>query len=164
MKLYDVTAELEAIITDYDLETEEQIKELPPEVKARLDLFRQAASDALENIWAQIKNLSAEAEVLKAEKQRLSARQQTCERRAEWLKTYVTECIGEGTKWQSPDGSRKFGWRKSEAVVVTDADAVPDCYCVFERTPVLTEIKKDLKSDVIVPGATLIKRLNLQVQ
>ena len=122
------------------------------------------AQEKLSNIWALIKNYSAEADALKAEKQRLAARQSTAERRADWLKQYVAYCIGEGTKWQSPDGSRQFGWRKSEAVVVSDVDAVPDAYCVFERRPLLSEIKKDLKSGAEIPGAVIEGRLNLQVK
>jgi hypothetical protein len=164
MKLYEVTAELEQIIDDYELESEAQANELPDAVKARIVELKDDYHGKLSNIWALIKNYSAEADALKAEKQRLAARQSTAERRADWLKQYVAFCLGEGAKWQSPDGSRQFGWRKSEAVIVSDADAVPDAYCEFKRVPVLTEIKKDLKSGAEVPGATLESRLNLQVK
>lgn len=163
MRLYDVTAELEKIIDDYELETEEQIKDLPPEVKAKLQALQGEAMENLSHIWAAIKNYGAEAEALKAEKQRLAARQQAAERRAEWLKQYVALCIGEGTRWQSADGSRKFSWRKSEAVEVVDRESIPDCYRVFDWKPALTEIKKDLKSGAEVPGAKIETRLNLQV-
>lgn len=163
MRLYDVTAELEKIIDDYELETEEQLKDLPPEIKAKLQELQVDANGMLYNIWGMIKNLDAEADALKAEKQRLAARQSTAERRAEWLKQYVALCIGEGTRWQSADGSRKFSWRKSEAVEVVDRESIPDCYRVFDWKPALTEIKKDLKSGAEVPGAEIVQRLNLQV-
>lgn len=164
MRLYDVTAELEKIIDDYELETEEQLKDLPPEIKAKLQELQVDANGMLYNIWGLIKNLDAEAAALKAEKQRLAARQSTAERRAEWFKQYVAFCLGEGTKWESADKTRQFTWRKSEGVEIENENAIPDYYCVFTRKPALTEIKKDLKSGAEVPGAVVVERLNLQVK
>jgi len=161
MKLYEICNEIEVLFEECG---EEEPSELPAEVRERLEALRISLSEKLSNIWALIKNLSAEAEALNAEAARLRRAAKARENRVQALKNYVTYCLGEGTRWKSPDGTREFSWRRSEAVEVQDESAIPDCYCAVERRILLTELKRDLKSGATVPGATLVQRMNLQVR
>lgn len=162
-RLYEVIAEIEALYDD--LESEDGAGELPiEEIKRRLDALEFAADEKLTHYWRSLKNWSAQAEAIEAEEKRLRARRHTLENRVASLKAYVGEALGAGNKWKAPDGVAAFSWRKSEAVKIENEDRIPDAWCVFERKPVLTEIKQTLKEGGEVPGARLETRQHVQVR
>jgi hypothetical protein len=163
MQIYKIEAEMEKIFAAYD---DVEPEDMPADVCRQLDAMQLELDRKYAGIWALIKNLEAEGAAYAEEAKRLYEIKRSREKRVESLKSYICYCLGEGMKWKSPDGLRQFGWRKSEAVEVTDPDAVPDCYCAFERKPILSEIKKDRDPLIAgeIPGVRLVQRLNLQVK
>lgn len=163
MNLYELIDEIEKLSEELDRADDEA---LTLDLNAKIEALGLQAHDKLAGLWRWIKNLEAEAEMLAAEKKRLGARQSTLENRVESLKAYVGGVLGEGNKWKQQDGPAAFSWRKSEAVVIDDLDALPDCYVKFEKSADKAAIKADkdplLKGEI--PGVRLEQRLNLQVR
>jgi len=170
MKLYELSDEIARIedeladILDGEDEPEGGVD---PAIAAALDRYDALVLqlDAkLSGMWRWLRNIDARATAVENEAKRLSARGRRLRRLHDGIKRYVAFCLGEGRKWEEPDGPAAFSWRRSEAVEVQDESAIPDCYCVFDRRPLLSEIKKGIKSGATVPGAALVQRMNLQVR
>lgn len=162
--LYELTAEIEKLNAELQAADDQGDEATADVIIARIEALGLEADAKLSAIWRWMKNLEAEGAVLAEEAKRLYERKRRAEGRYESLKGHVATCLGEGRKWQEPGGVAAFGWRKSEAVKVESEDQIPDAWCVFERKPVLAEIKKTLKEGGEVPGALLLQRQNLQVK
>ena len=122
--------------------------------------------DKLESIACLYKESLAMAEALKAEEKNLEARRTAYEKKAEWLKNYMSESmllVGK-TKLERPRANLRF--IKSESVRILDNDAIPVIYTSRKVTysPNKVAIKKAIKSGIKVDGAVLDVKENLQVK
>lgn len=125
--LYQINAEIEqAWSAAVDPETGEIISE---EAMQAINELSMARDEKIENIALAYKNTCAEAEALKAEKLALQKRQQSAEKKAEWLKQYLSLYMGHEEKYKSEKVS--IGWRKSEIVQVDENAFLPDEYFNF---------------------------------
>lgn len=110
-----------------------------------------------------IKNWLAEADAIKVEKVRLQKRQSAREKAADRLKGYLSGFIPEGEKIQS--AKAEIAWRKSEAVSVSaEPEDLPEQFIRIERRPVLSTIKKALKSGEEIAGCELQTKQNIQIK
>lgn len=116
----------------------------------------------IESICLWIKNLKAEAEALKAEKDAFAARQKSAENKMESLKRYISGYL-DGTPFKNAKVQVSF--RKSEAVEIMEGAIIPDEYLRFKEPEVnKTELKKALKSGIVLEGVSIVENQNIQIK
>jgi len=154
MKLYELSAELDAILDQADADT----GELPPDAAEALDTLSLQFAAKAEDCAKAILNRNAEAEALRVEIMRLEKRRDALCDQTQWLKDYLlAELDHAGIDHIDGELLKVRAQRNSAAsVTITDEGAVPDA---FKRA--VTEVKIDRKAiaDAIkagqeVPGAT----------
>lgn len=128
----------------------------------RLHDLNMERSAKIKNIALWQKNEAAIAEEIKAEEQRLYDRRKAHETKAKTLKSYL-ENVMQGEKYE--DAQCKISWRKSQAVVITDAARIPSNYFVPQE-PKLDKmaVKKDLKAGIDIDGAAIEEHQNIQIK
>lgn len=119
----------------------------------------------IDNIAVFVKNLEAEADAIKAEEKRLKERREAKERKAERLKNYIkTSMMLQGeTKFESARVSMAL--RNSKAVVV-DESKLESVYFINKIVQSVDKkaIKAALEAGILVEGAMLEERKNLQIK
>lgn len=119
----------------------------------------------IDNIAVYVKNLEAEADAIKAEEKKLKERREAKERKAERLKNYIkTSMMLQGeTKFESARVSMAL--RNSKAVVV-DENKLESVYFINKIVQSVDKkaIKAALEAGILVEGAMLEERKNLQIK
>lgn len=138
----------------------------PEVVAATLEELAGELSDKARAVAFVIRAIEAEAEAEKAWAKTAMDKAKSLQNRADGLREYLSgamlACGLE--KVSSPGISLSF--RKSEAVNIFDQSAIPAEYMAEPKPPEpnKTAIKADLKEGVIIPGASLEVRHNLQIK
>lgn len=160
MKLYEITGEIEAILE----RVEARGGEILPDDVAALDALNLALEVKVENICHVLRDIEGDIFKIMKERNSLDNKKERLERQAANLKNYLGSCLGERTKLKA--GIYSVGWRESTSVDVVDPDSLPDPYWRTKTTrePDKTVIAQDLKSELNVPGARLVKKQNLQIR
>lgn len=161
MNLYQINAEIMKAFDDaVDPETGEIVNE---EAFAALDELSVERDTKVENILLWIKNLLSDAEQLKAEKMAFDERKKKVEKKAESLICYISSAL-DGQKFETTKVTAS--WRKSEVAVFDgDIETLPDEFKRYVKPEVnKTELKKALKAGVVIAGAHLEKKNNLQIK
>ncbi len=162
MKLYEIDAQIEAILQNVDAETGEVI--VDTEALTALQMERDAK---LENIALYYKDMMGDAEKLKNEIDALKARYDVTKRTAESLKNYLTFALA-GEAFKSPRVA--CSWRTSEVVELSEdfiawATKNGEQFLRYkDPEPDKTAIKAALKEGQTVFGAELVKKTNLTVK
>ena len=119
----------------------------------------------IDNIAVYVKNLEAEADAIKAEEKKLKERREAKEKKAERLKNYIkTSMMLQGeTKFESARVSMAL--RNSKAVVV-DESKLESVYFINKLVQSVDKkaIKAALEAGILVEGAMLEERKNLQIK
>lgn len=161
-KLYELDQRInELIANSIDPET----GEVSDGFIEKLDALNMERNKKIDNIMCLIKNLISDAEGWEAEEKRLAELKKSAKSRAESLKAYLTNYMEAGVeKFTSPHG--KIGWRKSEKVIVQDVDALPEEFkkVKVDITADLVSLKKALKEDVKIDGASIEEHQNIQIK
>lgn len=153
MNLYEID---QAIMSLIDEETGE-VKDY--EAFASLQMDKETK---IENTALYIKNLLSDAEQLKAEKQRFAERQKQAEAKAESLKNYLDLFLA-GEKFSSTKVNVTY--RKSSSIDVYDITKIPDKYLKFaDPTADKTAISTALKNGVVIEGAKIVEKNNIQIK
>lgn len=162
MQLYKIVKSIQKV---FETPTGDVIDSETGEVfnKKYLDNLRIAKNRKIENIACWIKNLQAEIEAYKKEEESFRLRRKQAENRIENLKWYLTEWIP-GEKIETPRA--KISWRKSEVVNILDENLIPSGYKSQKITEVIDkkEIKKAIKSGMVVAGADIKVNQNIQIK
>lgn len=160
MKLYEIDQAIEACI---DLETGEVLD------SERLDALQMERTAKLEGVACWVKNLEAEADALKAEKDNLAKREKAARNKAESLKNWLAYAL-QGEKLTTAKAAISF--RKSESVEVPNQDLFI-VWASQEHNSLLNykkpelkmkAIKEALKAGIMLPGARLVERQNIQIK
>lgn len=162
--LYDIDNMVYTVLENgliFDEETGEVL--FDEENLTELELER---NKKLEAVALYIKSLEAEAEAMKAEAKKLADRKEAKERKAERLRSYISnsmQALGD-TKLETAKVALSF--RKSESVDVYDPVLLPAEYTKTKTTvtPDKTAIKAAIKAGQEVAGATLEVKQNLQIK
>lgn len=161
-KLYELDQKInELIANSIDPET----GEVSDGFIEKLDALNMERNEKIDNIMCLIKNLDSEATAFDNEAKRLAELKKSAKSRAESLKAYLTNYMEAGVeKFTSPHG--KIGWRKSEKVIVQDVDALPEEFkkVKVDITADLVSLKKALKEDVKIDGASIEEHQNIQIK
>jgi hypothetical protein len=119
----------------------------------------------IENLCKYIRNLETGIDMCKAEIDRINKMKDKATNRIESIKKYITPYIKQQRKIEA--GTFTLSTRKSESVDITDKEKIPINYrTVIPETwnPDKKLIKDDIKKGVIVPGAELHEKDNLQIK
>lgn len=129
----------------------------------KLTDLQQKKDDTIEGVALLIKNLNADAAALKAEKDAFSEREKKTKAKAEKLTEWLSGVL-DGQKFNTVRVSVSF--KKSEAVKITDLDAIPNQYIVetVTESPDKMQIKAALKKGIHVPGCELEMKNNIQIK
>ena len=162
MKLFEIKAEYEQLLQAAFDCAEENEGVIPDNLALSLESVEANYEDKIHNCLLYYKNQQAEADAINAEAKKLSARAKSASNRAEWMKKYLQSCCTAGVKCSFPDAT--ISWRKSKSVEILDESKVPEDYCKLVITPSKTAIKQAIESGVVVPGASIVEKLNLQIK
>jgi hypothetical protein len=123
-------------------------------------------NDKLEGCALFVKNMEANVEAIRNEEKKLAERRHVLERRAERMRDYIAASMVAFGDKQIDTARVALSLRKSEALVVLDADQIPAEYMVTKTTtaPDKAAMKKAIKAGWTVPGAAIETRHNLQVK
>ena len=153
MNLYEIDS---AILDCVDMETGEIVD------LERLDQLQMDKDRKIENIACWIKDLRAEAKAIETERKTLLARQNTSENRADRLHDYLYSFLA-GEKFKTARVS--ITYRKSEPVVIDDVSTLPKDYLVIkDQEPSKTKSKEAIKAGLMVPGAHIELKQNMQIK
>ena len=161
MKLYEINAELEALLEQVDPET----GELTCDTKALAALMI-AREEKLEGLALYVKNMDAEAAAIKAEEQTLAARRKALEKKAERTRDFLRESLaGETIK----TARVAVTYRASNAVELApefmEWALVNDRYLRHEQPkPDKMALMAALKAGESIPGAELVERINMTIK
>lgn len=161
--LYEIVDQIEVICAQLvDHETGVPTEE----ASAALDDLAIEKNEKVLNVARYILGEEAEAAMVQQQVDRLKQRKERHVARAKWLRGYLEGNLQPGTE-KYRDAVATVGWRKSEAVEVVDADAVPADY--LRIIPARTEVDKvaakaRMRQGKAVPGLELVVRQNLQVK
>lgn len=152
MNLYQINQEIMDCI---DMETGEILD------TAKLDGLQLELEDKLEGIGCWIKNLEAEAAAYKAEKDAFAARQKTAENKAASLKKYLSDYL-RGCPFETL--RVKISFRKSESLEVSESAVVPEEYLKHTVEVNKADLKKAVKSGLVLDGVQLVQKQNIQIK
>ena len=164
MTLYEINNEIRSILdfVAVDEETGELIGDIDFTRINELNLER---TTKIENLALFAKELMVEIDALKAEKEKLIERAKVKERKVESIKNYLSFILTDNgeTRFETPRTALSF--RKSEVVEIDDSK-LPKKYMKkkIEISPDKVEIRKLLKSGVLIKGASLVEKQNLQIK
>lgn len=109
-----------------------------------------------------IRNLDSDEKALTEQLKVFAARRDAARNKKESLKSYLAAFLN-GRKWENEEV--KVFWRKSESVEVTDAKKISSYYMRFREPEVnKTLLKADIKAGVVIEGAQLVTKNNMQVK
>lgn len=158
--LYSIEDHLQALLDTAEMAPPEQQAEIQAEIDRYLSLERSKV-DRVAQFLATCEHGAA---ARRAEAKRLTEEAKRIEGMAERLEGYVCSIIEQRGVKKLEGGCNTFSLRQSDAVVVTNEEAIPGEYKKTVVTVSIdkTAIKKALKAGQEVPGCDLEFRNNLQ--
>ena len=157
--LYEITATIESLLARAIGPGGEVLDE---QLNAELDALESDRDKRVLHVAAAIVDYRAEAAKIKERAKVLAEWARVEEAKADRLERYIAANIPEGHK--VGDDRVRVSWRKSERVVIDDADRLPDSCVTLVRTPMAAVVKGYLHDGEVIPGAHLETRMNLQVR
>jgi hypothetical protein len=160
MTLYDINAQLEALLEQVDPDTGELLCDMD-----QLEALSLERDRKLEGLALYIKNRDAEAKAIREEEKALADRRRSLERKAERAREFLSRMLA-GEKFSTPRVA--VSWRKSEAVEIGmsffSADANKRFLRFKDPEPDKTAIKAALKAGEEITGAELVTNLNMSIK
>jgi predicted nuclease with TOPRIM domain len=167
MKLYELTNEYlkayEAIAAaegEVDDTTSDWLDELQGEVGEKLE----GCGRVLANLAGELSAIEGKRKAFEAEAKRLRDKEKSIEAQADRLKKYLIfnlESLGE-KKFKTENFAFSVG--EPKAVQIDDPTAIPGEFVDYEPKIRKSEIAKELKAGVAVPGATLLTNKSLTIK
>jgi hypothetical protein len=160
MPLWEIESELTILL--------DSVETCPAEHKAELEAkivaYATSEIDKIDRINAVLNSLDAVQTNAKTEIERLRERQQSAERNARQLEQSVLRVLRECDGRPLRGKNVTFSVRRTEALIVDDANVVPD---EWKRKTLVVDIQKDplkraLKAGEAVPGVHIEQRESLQ--
>jgi hypothetical protein len=160
MNLYEITNEAQYLATL--LETEE----LTPELEAELLINQEQLQTKAINYAKVISNYQGESDAIDAEIKRLKAMKESRDKKVTWLTDSLKKAMMVSGIEKIDSPLFKLSLRRSEAVEVEVAEALPVDWQV--RKVMITAdkvaIKKAIKEGYAITGARLVENFNLQIK
>ena len=130
--------------------------EVPEELEDSINSLVTHEAEKVDRCCAYIKKTEANIAWLKAEKEAIDALIKRQQGRIDHLKFRAKQVL-EGRGEQNLEGLKghKFYLRNSASVVIDDENQIPGEYLVTTTRPDKVKIKQDIKSGLVVMGASL---------
>lgn len=166
MTLYEINAQIEAILDRLFSEVDEETGEVKPEILEELDQMQEERVNKLEAIGCFIKNLEADAKAIKEEIDNLKKRAEAKQKKADRLREYVANNILSNDETKIETARICLSFRTSKQVSILDDAKIPKEYLTekVSYSPDKTAIKKAIEAGKIVEGCELIEKKNLQIK
>lgn len=163
MKLYELAAEIQAIVEDEGRYINQETGEVLDQ--DALNALAMDFDEKVENCLLYIKNELAEADMIKAEIKKLEARVISCESKANWMNQYVAENLLKGAKFSTSRVLVKYTKSRSAIPLFDWENLTPTEYWkeTKERIVDKAQIRKDLMAGKVIPGWELNVKTNLKV-
>ncbi len=166
MQIYNIKQAVRDVVEQavYSDELGGYINESTGEIidRAYFEQYGVTPEDMVEGIGCIYKESVAFVGAIKAERDEMYKRQKREEARAEWLKKLLTNALGEGEKFKSPQ--LQVSWRKSTATELQDGVRFPDAYYKVELSVDKKKIGEAHKAGEIIEGAALVEHNNIQIK
>lgn len=161
--LYEINADLEALLNQYDPETGEVM--FDPEA---LDALLMEKQEKIEGVCLAVKNLTAEVNAIKAEEDALKKRREALEKKKDGYMGWLGVTLA-GEKFETARCA--VGYRKSEQTEITDAEkfwkwAKRHKDFIRQKDPEAdkAKIKAAIKAGETVPGAEIVQKQTMSVK
>lgn len=159
MRLYEINAALEELLSNVDEETGEVMIDLD-----QFDELLMAREEKLEGIALKIKDLDADATAIRAEEVSLAERRRRCEKHRDSLKRFLQSEL-HGEKMSTPRVA--ISYRATKAVEIDEsfwrAENEPYFRLVAPEAD-KKAIRAALELGIVVPGATLCDRTSMTIR
>ena len=169
MNLYEIKDSIEAFLSSDEFVNTET-GEISETALLKLNELEETEAEKLEGIGCYIKNLSSEAEQIKAEMDNLKARAESKTKKADSLKKYISDYMLTVGKNKFETSKISLSFRKSTSLNITDEKTVfeiaktNDCLRFQDPEIDKTKIKELINKGVLVKGAEIIEKHNLQIK
>ena len=161
MKLYEITQTMKTL-EDY-LKDEDFDQEV---YQNTIDLIKTELNNKSTSLIHIIKNIESDETMLDNEIKRLKAIKDRKNKNVESLKEYIKVCMEQMglNKIETPLGN--FSLRKSESVNIIDSTKIPSEYVnvVIENKPDKVKIKEAIKNNIVIEGAEITSKNNLNIK
>ena len=119
--------------------------------------------EKIEGVGLAIKNLTADMKAYESEEKAFKAKKETAQKQIEGYKHWLASALN-GQKFHSPKVDVKF--TKSHPVEVTDISKIPEEFIreTIKREADKKAIKEAIMSGMLIEGAQLIEKENMQVK
>jgi hypothetical protein len=138
--------------------------ELSPELETRLAITQEELATKATNYGFVILQNQSEIDIIEAEIKRLTAIKKSLDATNEKLKDAVSFAMQNYGLTEVKAPTLKLSFRQSESVEITDENKLNAKYFSYKPTVDKTAIKSDIKSGLVVDGAQIITKQNLQVK
>jgi len=138
--------------------------ELSPELEIKLAITQEELTKKATNYGFVIMQNQSEIEVIEAEIKRLTALKKCLDNTNEKLKEAVSFAMQTYGIFEVKTPTLKLSFRESQAVEITDENKLNAKYFSYKSVIDKTAIKSDIKSGLIVDGAVIITKQNLQIK
>lgn len=111
------------------------------------------------------RNLMDDAEAYKENADHFKKKADAAKNKAESLKQWLEYALG-GAKFEADDKTVSISYRKSEVVDIPDESKIPKAYKRVEKVVKVDKIaiKNAIKSGLVVKGAALLEKQNIQIK
>jgi len=164
MNLYELNQDIrdiEKALEEWAMEHEGDITEFP--LLSQLDGLAGEKEEKILRIALWYKNLISDEKALKVEIDNLSARKKVAKNKAENLKNYLQQIVGQGDKIK--DSKVAIGWRKSAIInLLMEPEKLPVEYQKITITADKAELKKLCKEAGKNDFAELVNKNNITIK
>lgn len=163
MNLYEMTTEAKILLETLTMQNDEiSPKELEQVITDTMASI--GADDKLDSYGKVIAELKARAEAVEKEKQRLSGYQTFLENNIKRMQAAIIGYMDAVEQTKIATDLFRFSIRETEAVEITDENAIPEEFIKWERKINKTDIKASIKADMVIPGAALTKNRSVTIK
>lgn len=147
-------------------EIEENDGLLEPEQEQALILTEEEFQDKATSYGFVVKTFDDTADTIDKEIKRLQDLKKKAQRRSELFKTQLSEAMIQFGVTEIVSPFLKLSFRKSEAVEIEDEKLIDSEYVESKVVSTIskTKIKEAIKAGIVVKGASLVKKENLQIK
>lgn len=162
IELREIPEAIRDLLSQYN--SEDCTDEQRLEIEIRLEELDLEFTSFIESLCTSVAEQEANAEMYAPEIIRLSKKKDTCLARAGRLSTFIDHLLRRRGVEKIKAGLFDLSFRKSEAVVITDEKLLSGDYVRTKIEADRTKIKSAIKKGIVIEGAFIEERKNLQIK